>query len=289
MLRCLLHLPRSWVLALLASSALALASPSLAGSIFLTGHDPDFHAAVGSNETGADHFNRIAVDFVTDPLFNPFRADDVTTLLYVESNLNASDLSDPNHTNGGLAAVQAAIAPGLTLEKHDAGTLEGALGRLGNDFAAIVIASDVGGLLSQAELDILNLRSNDILRFLNAGGGLYAMSESNFGAMLTPDGGHFGFLPFVQSVPEDQSAAEFELTTFGDSLGLLLTDIRPDFTHSIFLDDFGLDIVDIDSKQRIVSLAGRGRSGPDGPIPEPGTLLLLSAGALGLFVLRNKS
>ena len=32
------------------------------GSIFLTGHDPDFHAFVGGNSTGAAHINQIAME-----------------------------------------------------------------------------------------------------------------------------------------------------------------------------------------------------------------------------------
>ena len=62
-----------------------------------------------------------------------------------------------------------------------------------------MVASDFGGILRQAELDILNDRKIDIINFLNAGGGLYAMSEGNGGVGLTPGGGHFGFLPFVTS------------------------------------------------------------------------------------------
>ena len=38
----------------------------------------------------------------------------------------------------------------------------------------------------------------------------------------------------------------------------------------------------------ILALAGRGRLGPGGPIPEPATTLLLSVGALGLYVFGSK-
>ena len=101
----------------------------------------------------------------------------------------------------------------------------------------------------------MNARTDDILSFLNAGGGLFAMSESNLGAMLTPNGGHFGFLPFVQSETKNQSGAGHVLTTFGTSLGLQLADITGDFTHGIFLDDYGFDVVDFDSSGDILSLA----------------------------------
>ena len=68
----------------------------------------------------------------------------------------------------------------------------------------MVVASDFGGLLTQAELNILNARSGDIINFLNQGGGLYAMGQSNDGAGLTPDGGHFGFLRVQYQVSSDR-------------------------------------------------------------------------------------
>ena len=36
--------------------------------IFLTGHDPDFHAFVGGNAAGAQHINQRAIDFIMDPV-----------------------------------------------------------------------------------------------------------------------------------------------------------------------------------------------------------------------------
>lgn len=134
----------------------------------------------------------------------------------------------------------------------------------------------------------MNARSSDILSFLNAGGGLFAMSESNLGAMLTPSGGHFGFLPFVQSETKNQSGAGHVLTAFGASLGFQLADITGDFTHGMFVDDYGFEVVDFDSSGDIISLAGRGRLGPGGPIPEPSTMLLLPVGAFGLYVFGSK-
>jgi hypothetical protein len=48
------------------------------------------------------------------------------------------------------------------------------------------VASDFGGILTQAELNILNADSSNIINFPNSGGGLYAMAEHNSGAGLTP-------------------------------------------------------------------------------------------------------
>jgi len=40
------------------------ASALWAGSIFLTGHDPDFHGFVGGNALGAQHIIQRAVTFI---------------------------------------------------------------------------------------------------------------------------------------------------------------------------------------------------------------------------------
>lgn len=37
-----------------------------AGAIFLTGHDPDFHASLGGNATGAQNINKAAINYVMD-------------------------------------------------------------------------------------------------------------------------------------------------------------------------------------------------------------------------------
>ena len=118
---------------------------------------------------------------------------------------------------------------------------------LGTKYNAIVVASDFGGILTQAELDILNARSSDIITFLNASGGLYAMAESNSRGQLTPNGGHFGFLPFVVSSTQfNQSEVGTTVTPFGASLGLTNADVSSAFSHNIFTATSGLTVVDRD-------------------------------------------
>ena len=54
---------------LAATLLVALAIPARAGSIFLTGHDPDFHAILGGNAAGAIRLNQVAIGFVQDPKY----------------------------------------------------------------------------------------------------------------------------------------------------------------------------------------------------------------------------
>src|SRR5579864_8303643 len=202
---------------LLAAVCLAAVNVYWAGSIFLTGHDPDFHALLGGNALGAQHINQDAINFITDPAFNSFAAGGVHKFLFVESSI----VPPAGHTDGVNGLIASGYVSGVNFDKVDATGLNTALNHLGTTYDAIVVASDFGGILTQAELNILDARSMDIINFLNAGGGLYAMAESDSGAHLTPSGGQFGFLPFiVTSTQLDQGESGFTVTPFGASLGL---------------------------------------------------------------------
>lgn len=271
---------------LLTVLAVSLGSTVWAGAIFLTGHDPDFHATLGGNQTGARNINTAAIDFITDATFNPFTAGGVNKFLFVESNIAVPT----GHTVGVNGVVASGFTSGTDFEHHDATTLDAELNLLGTKYNGIVVASDFGGLLTQAELDILNSRSADIIDFLNAGGGLYAMAESNNGFGLTPGGGQFGFLPFVvSSSPLNQSEIGNTVTAFGASLGLSNADVNGNASHNVFDGTFGLQIVDLDSEGRILSLAGRGRIGEGGVVPAPGTLVLVGLGLAVGSISRRRS
>jgi hypothetical protein len=242
--------------------ACLLGAPNLAwaGSIFLTGHDPDFHAVRGPNSVGAKNINAIAIGFVRDPAFNPF-VTDISRFLFVESNIPAPRghvIGKDGIVASGFVECSPSTESECDFEHHDATTLDLQLDRLGTKYDAIVVASDFGGLLTQAELDVLNDRSSDIIEFLETGGGLYAMAESNSGAKLTPDGGHFGFLPFgVGSTPvRGGFDARVIVWIIGESLGLETDDVNGNYSHNVFDDTFGLEIVDLDYRG-ILGLAGR--------------------------------
>jgi hypothetical protein len=267
--------------------ALAIA-PVSGGSIVLTGHDPDFHAQLGGNALGAQHINQAAINFIMNATFNPFFAGGATKFLFVESSISPPG----GHTDGINGIIASGYTQGVNFDKADASTLNAKLNQLGTVYSGIVIASDFGGILTQSELNILNSRSTDIINFLNAGGGLYAMAESNSGAHLTPGGGFFGFLPFIVTANQlDQGESGFTVTPFGAAMGLTVADINGNASHNIFTATGGMNIVDMDANGHILTLATRSQVTAGGVTPEPGTILTLGLGliALGAVAIRRRT
>lgn len=261
-------------------SSLALAfalssASSFAGSIFLTGHDPDFHAQLGGNALGAQHINQAAIGYIMDAGFNTFVAGGATKFLFVESSIAPPG----GHTDGEAGIIASGYVAGVDYDRHSATTLNAAMDQLGTVYGGIVIASDYGGILTQAELDILNAHKTFLIDFLNDGGGLYAMAEGNSGAGLTPNGGWYGYLPFVAaSNVVNQNEDGFTVTSFGQTLGLVDNDINGNASHNVFTNFGLLNVVDRDATGNVVSVAGRGQV-----TPEPASMVALGLGALALL------
>ncbi len=249
-----------------------------AGPIFITGHDPDFHAqsdpdAVVLLETG--------LNFATSGTFNT----PGNRFLWVESNLpvTGGHLFGEDALTGALGLVA-----GVNFDHVDAAGF--ATVDLSN-YTAIAIASSFGGMLTQAEIDALIARESDIATFINAGGGLFASSECGSGfsncdsSNITDNSSLFGFLPGV-SATSVSTVPPYTITPFGTTIGapfgLTSADLQ-DPTHNSFAFISGLTAVDLDAQGQPTTLAGNvhvGRTGFD--VPEPGALTLVMAALLSL-------
>jgi hypothetical protein len=219
------------------------ASAATPGGVFVTGHDPDFHAGT----LGARNIIQRAVAYVTYGKAKP-------RMLLVTGVINPGpEYIDPR--NGMRAS-------GFTFDVADHGS--GTKGILDfrtvnfSTYDVIVVASDFGGWLRQAELDVLKQRSGDLIDFVNNGGGLVAFAESGGPRALTTHD-RFSYLPFVVSeLPRDQQEVGFKVTPAGAAMGLADSDVNGNYSHNIFSEAGGLNVIDNDAGGNPMALAARG-------------------------------
>ena len=110
---------RRMIFAIAFAAVGGLSASAWAGAIFLTGHDPDFHASLGGNTTGARNINTSAIDFITDSAFNPFSSIAGVKFLFVQSNISPPG----GHTNGLNGIIDSGYTSGTDFEQHNASTL----------------------------------------------------------------------------------------------------------------------------------------------------------------------
>ena len=262
----------------LAGASLARAD-TIQGSVFISGHDSDFHSQSGPNATGAQHIIDAALTFARNGNSNP--------ILLIETDPAPNDsLGDHLDSEQGLIAsgYTAGNTPGNHYIKVSAAQF--ATENL-SQFSAIFVPSDHGGSLTGDDLEALDNRATAILNYINAGGGLVAFPEDGFHSGTT-DGSHpalFGFLPFAVS---SSAAGQFEsgntLTAAGVALGLTNSDINGNFSHIVFTATGGMTVVDTTPNGDILSLDFRGQLTPGGAAPEPTSLALAGVGVLVLIL-----
>ena len=266
-----------------AMAVLGWASASSAGNVFLTGHDPDFHAQ--GQASGQNQLN-IMLNYVTGGTYNT----GAKKFLWVES----FDAPTSGHRVGEAGLTSIGLVQGVNFDWVDATGLA-ALSNF-SGYSAIAVASDFGGMLTDAEIQGLTNRKTDIANFVNGGGGLLALAECGVGFgncisdLVTPTTPLFGFVPV--GVSSADTTAPYTVTPFGASLGLTNADVDDCCTHNSFANAAGLNVVDFDQTGIPTSLAGNVTIGGGGfGVPEPATwlMMILGFGSVGLAMRRPRT
>ena len=230
----------------LTTAPLARAAHVGPGGVFVTGHDPDFHAFRGGNHQGAINMLQKAVAYVT------FGHDEPSLLLVTGLRDAGEAYSDPRRGMDAAGfsydvADYGSGSPGL-LDFHTVGF---------SSYDVVVVASDHGGWLRQEELDILNQRGDEVRQYVNAGGGLVVLSQGGDNRLTTCC--ELQFLPFlVTSTELGQGEVGFTVTPAGAAMGLSDSDVNGNASHLHFTSSGGMDVIDVDASGRILSLATRG-------------------------------
>src|SRR5688572_11517133 len=132
----------------MAALVLAFAAMSAsAGSIFVTGHDPIWHANFGANSAGAINLATTGIDYARNGSALPF--------LFIESKSVPVPSGNAHSAPFLTSALGYAPASYVVMDAADLGALPDFRAAL-NAFSAIVVASDHGGMLTGAELSFLN-------------------------------------------------------------------------------------------------------------------------------------
>lgn len=274
-----------------AASALGLAaSAANAGSVYLTGHDVDFHG----NQNG---YSTVILNYLRGAGTTSEIAAGSYNILFLRSD-DAGGSASPIT---GFGTVTTADVSSYA----DAAAFGAALSSVN----ALVIASHTscGGCdFSTSDSNLLNSYSSQITSFFNAGGDIYA----NSGASLAT---YYNFLPLgaVASGAPISGSSGFDATNAGDAIGITSAMINGFATHNRFTSfapaftvfetrpaGTSCNAPPFDPSCEIISIGVRDAAIDDGGIvvpppgtgalPEPGSLALVGLGALGFLRSRRK-
>ena len=228
------------------AAALIFTTAGMAGPVFLTGHDPDFHA---QDDAGARRLLMAGVKFARHGSTKP--------LLWVESRIPVPG-GHRVGKNGLLAIGMVENVDFVQMNGNQLAALSAAQwAAFSTTYSAIGVASDFGGILTQAELDQLISHKDAIADFVNQGGGVLAMSECGTGvAPCLTSSGAFSFLP-IAIVSTGNASPPYVVTPYGfATFQLLASDVNSP-SHSHFNGDFGLNVVSSSQPTgQIMTLAG---------------------------------
>ena len=253
-----------------------IAAPAMAGNIYLTGHDVDFHS-------GQNGYDTVILDY----LRGAGTGSEIAAGSYRIGILRSSEIGGSVTNPVGFGTITT-MDP--TTNLPDSAAWNTFLG--GIDVLLIASHQNCGGCdLSTADSNHINLFATEIANFFNAGGDIYA----NTGADLAT---YYNFLPpsAVATGASISGSSGFSATAEGTAIGITNAMINGFPTHNRF-NSFSsaftvFETRNISGVTETISIGlqggtiGGGVITVPGGVPEPSTILLLASG-LGLLAGRR--